>query len=257
MQGIIKISLFSILLWSCSKESDPLETVTDPIAQPADTIPSNTGTIYYTGNIDSLPKFIKVSYMEFDSIGRISKFRSGVGHDYSDDFEFCRSMKHYFEPKNFSIPNVDIKIYCPFKGVVERVIQEWAGTQLYITSTHHPAFAARLFHVNLTRSIALGDTLQEGELIGTHIGNMTSSDIAITVLTATDGPKDSTISQSGIRYVSYFHVMTDSLFQKFEQRGLYLDSIIIPLAVRDADPLDCNNEAFNGPGTLSNWIQIQ
>jgi len=229
----------------------------DPVPQPADSTPLNNGTVYYTGNIDSLPKFVRISYMEFDSIGRISKFRSGWGHDYSDDFEFCRSMKHYFEPKNFSIPNVDIKIYSPFKGVVERVIQEWAGTQLYIASTEYPAFSARLFHVSLNHPINIGDTLYEGEYIGTHIGNITSSDIAITVLTAVDGPKDSTISQSGIRYVSYFSVLTDSLLHQFEMRGLNLDSIIIPATTRDVYPLDCINQAFTDPGVFSNWILIQ
>ena len=35
---------------------------------------------------------------ELDKIDKISKFRSGIGHDYWDDFENCRSMKHYFFP---------------------------------------------------------------------------------------------------------------------------------------------------------------
>lgn len=257
MLRTIYLILFPALFFACSKQENPIETpIENPVNQAPDTNHANQ-TAYYTGSIDSLPKFIRVCYLEFDSIGRISKFRSGAGHDYSDDFEFCSSMKHYFEPKNFSIPNVLINIYCPFTGVVERIDQEWAGSQIHIFSTEYPAFSARLFHVNLNSSIAVGDTILEGSIIGTHIGNQTSSDIAIAVLTPIDGPKDSTISQSGVHYVSYFSVLTDSLFNKFEQHGLTMDSLIIPALTRDAFPLDCNNGAFNNPGILNNWVLMQ
>ena len=41
-----------------------------------------------------IPQFVDVNYIELEKISKISKFRSGMGHDYSDDFESCRSMKH-------------------------------------------------------------------------------------------------------------------------------------------------------------------
>ena len=123
-RSLIILSLPLIFI-ACSKEnSSPEETPVDNPVQPVDTSHTNTVTSYYTGNIDSLPKFVRVSYMEFDSIGRVSTFRSGAGHDFSDDYEYCRSMKHYFEPKNFHIPNVNINIYNPFRATVERIIQE-------------------------------------------------------------------------------------------------------------------------------------
>ena len=43
-------------------------------------------------------KVITEHYLDLDAIWRISRFRSVVGHDYSDESESCRSMKHYFEP---------------------------------------------------------------------------------------------------------------------------------------------------------------
>ena len=60
---------------------------------------------------DSIPKFVDCDYLDLDKINKISKFRSGMGHDYSDDFESCRSMKHYFNPnvEDYSL----IEIFSP------------------------------------------------------------------------------------------------------------------------------------------------
>lgn len=44
------------------------------------------------------PRFVSKNYIELGKIHRISKYRSSVGHDYSDYKESCRSLKHYFEP---------------------------------------------------------------------------------------------------------------------------------------------------------------
>src|SRR5512133_2793550 len=75
-----------------------------------------------TWDVDNvpLPKFINKNYIEPDKIYCISKFRSAVGHDYSDAVEHCRSMKHYFQP----LSNVDwsaIKIFSPVTGTIKRV----------------------------------------------------------------------------------------------------------------------------------------
>ena len=47
-----------------------------------------------------IPQIIDNDWINLDKIAQISKFRSGAGHDYSDDFERNRSMKHYFNWKN-------------------------------------------------------------------------------------------------------------------------------------------------------------
>ena len=47
-----------------------------------------------------LPLFITASHVDVSDIERISMFRSNAGHDYSDSFESCCSMKHYYRPFN-------------------------------------------------------------------------------------------------------------------------------------------------------------
>ena len=42
-----------------------------------------------------IPQFVTHDYIDLDKITYITKFRSGSGHDYSDDYESCRNMKHY------------------------------------------------------------------------------------------------------------------------------------------------------------------
>src|SRR5271157_4106095 len=49
-------------------------------------------------NAHDLPTLVEADYIELPKIASISKFRSAAGHDYSDAFESCRSMKHYFRP---------------------------------------------------------------------------------------------------------------------------------------------------------------
>ena len=41
----------------------------------------------YDVDANGIPKFVTVDYIELGKIYRISKFRSGEGHYYSDDFE--------------------------------------------------------------------------------------------------------------------------------------------------------------------------
>ena len=106
-----------------------------------------------------LPEFVDVNYIELDKIHRISKFRSGEGHDYSDDFESCRSMKHYFQPDS-SVDWSLIKIYSPVSGVIVRLYEEWAGTQLQIQSSKYPDFTFIIFHVNLSNPLNEGDVVE-------------------------------------------------------------------------------------------------
>lgn len=221
------LMVFLIVLSGCKKDS-----------------PTDDGGNY---DIDAKgnPKFVATDYIEPAKIERISKFRSGEGHDYSDDFESCRSMKHYFKPKG----NVDwstIKIFSPVKGKVVRVDEEWAGTQLRIKSDQYPAFYFIIFHVQLANPLKVGDSVAEGQQLGTHIGSQTQSDIAVGVSTP-----------NGWKLISYFDVMTDALFQVYQSRGIGSRSdLIISKEVRDADPLNCNGETFGTTGTLENWVNL-
>ena len=197
----------------------------------------------YNVETNGIPQFVDVNYIELGKIEKISKFRSGVGHDYSDDFEACRSMKHYYAPFDTLVWN-EVKVYSPVAGKIVRIREEWAGTQLEIRSDEYPAFTFVIFHMDLRETPNVGDTFSKGQQVGTHIGTQTTSDIAVGINT----PK-------GYKLVSYFDVMTDSLFAAYQTRGMVSRSdAIISKEARDDDPLSCDGETFSNEGTLENWV---
>ena len=205
---------------------------------------NNNGDTYDIDN-NGIPQFVNTDYIDLAKIGRISKFRSSVGHDYSDAFESCRSMKHYFEPKS-DVDWSSINISSPVSGTISRIFDEWAGTQVQIRSAEFPAFYFIIFHINLVHPLNVGDTVDVGQLLGNHIGSQTMSDIAVGVNTP-----------NGWKLISYFDVMTDSLFGSYQGRGLTARSVaIISKAERDADPLTCDGELFQNQGNIENWVTL-
>ena len=199
----------------------------------------------YDIGTNGIPRFVFTDYIELAKIHLISKFRSGIGHDYSDDFESCRSMKHYFQPKSI-VDWASVQIFSPVDGQVTRVRDGWAGAQVHIKSDEYPAFTFILFHVNLSSPLNENDRVGEGQILGTHIGSQTMSDIAIGVHTP-----------NGWKLISYFSVMTDALFQNYQTRGLNTrNGAIISKNARDSDPLTCVGEDFNDSGNLENWISL-
>ena len=67
---------------------------------------------------EELPQFITASHIDISDVERISIFRSNAGHDYSDSFEMCCSMKHYYRPLNYYEVRFTQPIYSPVNGVV-------------------------------------------------------------------------------------------------------------------------------------------
>jgi hypothetical protein len=194
-------------------------------------------------DLNGIPDFVGTNYIELDKIYRISKFRSSVGHDYSDAFEQCRSMKHYFEPRG-DIDWASVKIFCPVTGTITRVEEEWAGTKIEIASDDYPAFRFSFFHINPSEQRYIGDKVVAGEQLGMHIGSQTMSDISVIVNDPT---------RQG-RMVSYFDVMTDALFNEYASHGITSrENMIIPKTTRDANPLTCNGDSFITTDTLENW----
>ena len=201
------------------------------------------GSDTYDVDANGIPQFAGVDYIELDKIDQISKFRSGIGHDYSDNFESCRSMKHYFQP-NSIVDWSTVQIFSPANGTVSKIYEEWAGTQVQIKSEEYPAFFFIIFHVNLTNPLNVGDLVTAGQQLGTHIGSQTMSDIAVGVSTP-----------NGWKLVSYFDIITDSVFQDYQAHGLSSqDDAIISKEARDADPLTCDGEEFADSGNLENWV---
>lgn len=196
--------------------------------------------------ISATPHFVVINYIELDKIGRISKFRSSVGHDYHDDFEQCRSMKHYFEPKS-SVDWSGIKLVAPVNGTVSRIFEEWAGTQVQIQAKNYPSFYFIIFHIHLAAPLQVGDTLTAGQLLGTHIGSQTMSDMAVGVST-----------DKGWQLVSYFDLLNDSLFQQYQIRGVAKRTdMIISKEMRDADTVKCAGDAFLGSGAIEDWVVLK
>lgn len=196
--------------------------------------------------VSSYPAIVTHDYIELDKIHQISRFRSGIGHDYSDDFEACRSMKHYFQPFD-EVDWSTVKIFSPIDGHIIRAYDEWAGTKIEIVSHQYPDFAFSIFHINTAEPFEEGDTVVSGQLLGTHVGEETMSDIAV-----------SFNSPDGRKLVSYFDVMPDSIFQKYKERNAFSRrDFIITEEERDNASLVCDGETFSSTDTLKNWVVLQ
>lgn len=86
------------------------------------------------------------------------------------------------------------------------------------------------------------------QLLGTHIGSQTMSDIAVIVNDPT---------HQG-RMVSYFDVITDAVFNEYINRGVAKrEDMIISKATRDARPLTCNGDTFTSSDSLENWVVLK
>jgi hypothetical protein len=221
---------FMLRMTACHKDSDNSPSTTD----------------VWDIDKDGIPKFVSTNYIELDKIYRISKFRSSEGHDYSDAFEHCRSMKHYFEPKS-SLDWSTVKIYSPVTGKITRAEQEWAGIKVEIVSDDYPAFRFSIFHINTAKQYKIDDQVTAGEQLGTHIGSQTMSDISVIVNDPT---------RQG-RMVSYFDVINDAVFMQYQSRGVtQRDNMIISKTIRDANPLTCSGDTFISSDALENWIVL-
>jgi hypothetical protein len=195
---------------------------------------------------DGIPKFVDTNYIELSKIYRISKFRSSVGHDYSDFTESCRNMKHYFQPSG-GVDWSTVKIYCPVSGTITRVEDEEYGTKVEIMSDEYPAFRFQIFHITLATTRTVNEKIEAGAYLGTHIGSVTYSDISVIV---NDPTKQG-------RMVSYFDVITDKVFSEYQSRGISLRSdLIISKALRDANPLTCSGDAFTSADPLECWVTL-
>ena len=201
----------------------------------------------YDVTTSGLPVLIEADYINLGSIEWVSLFRSSSGHDFSDDLEVCRSMKHYFNP----ISTVDwsaIQIYSPTDGTIVGWSNEGdKGTTITIGSSAFPGVVVTAFHVSLSSPPSIGDTVAAGDPLGTHYGSESNSDIAVGIVTP-----------DGYLLVSYFDVMTDDVFQDYEAHGASSRSdFIITASERDADPLTCDGEEFSSSGTLPQWFEFQ
>ena len=247
--AVALLAAMAVIACSGKSPGTPTGPSTPPVASPPPAPPPAAPPTY---DVDALgvPAFAANNYIDLTDIQRISRFRSAIGHDASDEFESCRSMKHYFQPK-FSVDATTIAVFSPVDGTVVTLRQETTfGMQVVIRSSAQPAFTFVIFHLNPSVSLTPGTTLSSGQRLGNHIGSQTSSDIAVVV----DTPR-------GRKAVSWFQVMTDSVFQAYAARGVTSRaSAIITQAQRDADPLTCNGNGgtftSTGSGVIPDWLVL-
>lgn len=193
----------SLLAYGCGGSSSPTSPTTSTSTTTASATTVTTPT--YDVMARGIPKFVNVFYLDLSQVSadgtklvnQISKFRSTQGHDYSDSFESCSSMKHYM-----SFPDSSTRIYAPVSGtVVWRDVP--IGYDINIQSDAQPAFTFTIMHPVLDRAYKMGDHISEGALIGHHVGNYTSSDIVVNVNDPNAGPKVAGVGPGG-RLISYF-----------------------------------------------------
>lgn len=212
------------------------------------TTPSPPPSATYDVDALGVPRVATADYIDLSMIGRISRFRSSVGHDTHDAFEACRSMKHYFEPMA-SVTWSEVSIQSPVQGSVISTTQESAGLKVVIRPAAYPAFEFIIFHLNPSLTLSAGTVVSSGQALGRHIGSQTMSDIAVGVST----PR-------GYQLVSWFEAMTDSVFAGYAARGVgSRASATITRVERDADPLTCSGEIFtaSGTGALPDWLILR
>jgi hypothetical protein len=207
---------------------------------------------------DTIPRFATVFYFDLAHVERISRFRSGIGHDYSDSHESCRSMKHYVCPSQCDGPNfpppgshdpawTELELRAPADSTVVRLEAEQSfGTQLVLSPDGYPDVFVKIFHVTPISGLAVGARLRAGQVVGTHASDLTMSDIAV-----------ERHLPDGYRLDSFFDVLTDEAFAPFAARGISSRAALqISAEERAAAPLDCDGESFLSEGTLSNWVEL-
>ena len=90
-------------------------------------------------------QFYTTSHIEVSTLEYVSKFRSRAGHDYSDSFEKCASLKHYFHPLDFYEVSLSTPIYAASDGAVVWVqkltgsfADEWKTNYVEVTGEQWP-----------------------------------------------------------------------------------------------------------------------
>ena len=199
-----------------------------------------------------LPQFITHDFVDPSYLNAIARYRSGVGHTYSDDYEPAdRSLKNYFEPKPAYLNTRDaIPVFAPATGTLASVTPEGhilsngehRGWQLSLIPDGYPAFGIVLFHVNLAAGLGAGSHVNAGDPLGfADVREAVDFDWAVgaewnaTPLYANLGP----ISKApGYRLLSPFDLMTDAAFAHYADYNNITDrnQFVVPLAYRAAHP---------------------
>ena len=216
----------------------------------------------YVKNYDpnNIPKIAKFNFSELDKLGRMSKFRSVTGHDFSfntSEYDLagtsCRSMKHYMIPVGAPRKNalvhvtphtfewMSIKFFAPADGVIGDVIHSQSHgepeQQFTIESAEYPGYYFGFYHVKLDPNLRGGSPVKAGQQVGT-LGNEESyAEISV----------EARVNSRQIHLLSFLQVATDEVFEEYKARGVnsVLD-VIITREERDANPIACDRNSEAG-----------
>ena len=188
-----------------------------------------------------IPKFVKHDFIELDRIDKISKLRSGYGHDFSyGTDEKCRSMKHYFwakggDPGKPHSPKwMTIKYFSPVDGTIRDVTytEHEYGTeaQFVLHPDEQSAFRLRFFHIKIPSALGEGSKVKAGQEIGTIGHEDSHGEIGVEVQTI-----------QGMELISFLQIVDDNVFAEYQKRGIEKrEDLIISREERDANPLECD-----------------
>ena len=219
---------------------------------------------------DPLPKFITANFVNVSDLEKISKFRSGAGHNYSDEYEAPdRSMKHYFVPlpqyREAQGTDHSLRVYSPVAGTVVKIKDDIWNTplglgshQLHIIPDGYDMFEVRLFHINNLDIIIVGSHVSAGQWIGyADMREAYTNDLAVDCIYGASPPypnpqrPEGFPSDRGIKDVSAFEVMVDSLFTQYQARGIANRAELeFTKEYRDANPVTDWQQLH--PGRFSN-----
>jgi hypothetical protein len=229
-------------------------------------------------DINSPIKFVKHNFIEMDRIKRISKFRSGYGHDYSrGSGEECRSMKHYFwvdgtDPgRQHSPPWTNVKYFSPVDGVIQNLEfsenKDGKEAQFMIKSDEYPSVAFGFFHVALDIQFREGSKVEAGQNIGTIGSEDSHGEISVEIGTSDmrsmmqGRDMESMMSDPSMMQkmfeirdqmndrgiLSFFDVIDENVFSEYKDKGAVSRSeFIISKQERDENTLNCDENTEEG-----------
>ena len=196
-----------------------------------------------------IPQFVNEDWIELDKIENISKYRSTIGHGYPDD-NSSTSDKHYFNPKSiFGYINDTIKVYSSVNTKVTKI--EWEqhqlldgtiqGKQIHLQSIEHPSIIFVYFHVNIEPTgLQINQELIAGQWIGyCDCREGSNTDIAI---------------YRGGETISWFEIITNSLFSVYNTRGITNRSLMIKT---DAQVTESATNGYNFSNSdPTDWVDL-
>lgn len=250
----------ALLLVACSsgQDADPVPTPDAGRERPAPQDEPDAASSSPAGDSDVIPRFASNFHLAFEHVERISRFRAGLGHDYSDSYERCRTMKHYVcplpcpgsgapPPAVTPPPWTELEVRSPITGTVERLEQEQSyGIQVVLEPAGHPDFRVKLFHVAPASDLEPGSAISAGQVLGTHATTQTMSDIAV-----------EQYRSDGFRLISFFETLDDDAFAALALYGITDRATLqIPADERDAAPLECEGEQYMTDDPLEHWVPL-